>query len=387
MAAIQNDRDLLLQAASPRVVPIPIPMDQIDGLDDALGGLDGRITAQGTAINSLLNNTRDLIVYATATTFVGSGATTPASVTLTAVRKNELAGAVSWSVTAGAATLTPDGDTCLVSGASVTGNSVTIRARIVAGGANYDAFVTLTRLGSLAGQQYVNLTNQVTGQLANGNVSGLGALALLNVVNLNTQTVGALNGQTQVTNLGDLAYANAIAANQIGAGQLAAGVIYAGYITAEQVNAGILTGRQIRTAASGARIEIIPVGSGSSPEIIATDGTTTKFRVSPDSGPQVVWGRATNNQYGVRGTSTAANSGAGVLGESNNTDAAIYAYNSGTGVGLRVNAVSGPDLLLTPRSSVPSTKVKGSIFFHSTKGLCQSDGTSWYAIQDGTVVT
>jgi len=83
----------------------------------------------------------------------------------------------------------------------------------------------------------------VTGQLANGNVSGLGALALLNVVNLNTQTVGALNGATQVTNLGTLAYANAIAANQIGAGTLAAGVVYAGTINADQVNAGSFSGK------------------------------------------------------------------------------------------------------------------------------------------------
>ena len=68
-------------------------------------------------------------------------------------------------------------------------------------------------------------------------------MALLNTVNLNTQTTGALNGATQVTNLGTLAYANAIAANQIGAGTLAAGVVYAGTINADQVNAGSFSGK------------------------------------------------------------------------------------------------------------------------------------------------
>ena len=90
----------------------------------------------------------------------------------------------------------------------------------------------------------VNLSSQVTGQLSSGNVTGLGALALLNTVNLSTQTTGALNGQTQVTNLGSLAYANAIAANQIGAGTLAAGVIYAGTINADKINAGSFSGKE-----------------------------------------------------------------------------------------------------------------------------------------------
>ena len=67
---------------------------------------------------------------------------------------------------------------------------------------------------------------QVAGQLAMGSVTGYGALALLNKVSLNTDVVGALNGATQVTNLGTLAYASAIAAEQIGAGQLAAGVAH-----------------------------------------------------------------------------------------------------------------------------------------------------------------
>src|SRR5690606_33613986 len=112
----------------------------------------------------------------------------------------------------------------------------------------------------------INLTSQVTGALAAGSVTGLGALALLNTVNLNSQVTGALNGLTQVTNLGNLAYVNGLAANQIGAGTLAAGVVYAGTVNAANVNGGsfagksftggTFTGSVFRTAASGARVEI-----------------------------------------------------------------------------------------------------------------------------------
>ncbi|PVX86484.1 hypothetical protein [Paraburkholderia unamae] len=122
----------------------------------------------------------------------------------------------------------------------------------------------VTGLGALATLSAVNLATQVTGQLANSSVSGLGALALLNTVNLNTQVSGALNGQTQVTNLGTLAYASSLAANQIGAGTLAAGVIYSGAINANQVNAGTLNGVTMNVgtghSSSGYALEINSAG-------------------------------------------------------------------------------------------------------------------------------
>src|SRR5690606_22154207 len=152
------------------------------------------------------------------------------------------------------------------------------------------------------------------GSLAAGNVSGLGALALLNTVNLNTQTTGALNGLTQVTNLGNLAYANAIAANQIGAGTLAAGVIYAGVINADQVNAGVFTGLTFRTATSGARIEIS--GANNTLTVYNSSGVET-VRLSP-TGSGAAWTRF----------------------ESPSSLPAIYAVNSGTGVGVQITARS-----------------------------------------------
>lgn len=228
MSAIVNDRDLLLQAAPVRFVAPTIPIEQVEGLPDALEA------ARGIRIN------------ASADTFIsnGAGGTNPATITLTAVLGG-LTGTVSWSVVAGSATLTPSGNTCVVNGASVLGYSVTVRAQLTSGSTTHEAQYTLNKLGALSAQETVNLNTQVTGQLAAGNITGLGALALLNTVNLNTQTTGALNGMTQVTNLGTLAYANAIAANQIGAGTLAAGVIYTGSLSANQITTGTMSADRI----------------------------------------------------------------------------------------------------------------------------------------------
>lgn len=228
MATIQNDRDILLQAAAVRVVPVPIPISQVTGLQSSL--------------NTLSDQTKRITISAPSNNFYGLVAgTTPASITLTASLQGGLTGTVTWSVASGTATLTPSGNTCAVAGGTIVGTSVTVRAAI--GG--YEALYTLSRLGAVAGNAYVNLASDVTGALAAGNVTGLGALALLNTIDLNTQTTGALNGATRVTNLGTLAYANAIAANQIGAGTLAAGVIYAGTLNAENLTGTTISGKTL----------------------------------------------------------------------------------------------------------------------------------------------
>jgi hypothetical protein len=64
--------------------------------------------------------------------------------------------------------------------------------------------------------------------LSSGRISGLGALASANVVNLATQAVGQLNGATQVTNLGQLAYANVVTAEAIVAGSFTGKVFTGG---------------------------------------------------------------------------------------------------------------------------------------------------------------
>ena len=232
MAYIQNDRDILLQAAAVRVVPVLIPIEKVEGLGDVISDINTDISSVGSLASGIRITSTD-----TAFTRGSGGATTPASIALTA-QLIGIQGTVTWSIVAGSATLAPSGNTCNIAGSSVSGYSVTVKATLGA----YSAQMTITKMGALSAQDTVNLSSQVTGQLASGNVTGLGALALLNTVDLNTQTVGALNGQTQVTNLGTLAYANAIAANQIGAGTLAAGVIYAGTINADKITGNTITG-------------------------------------------------------------------------------------------------------------------------------------------------
>lgn len=375
MATIQNDRDVLLQAASPRVVPVPIPISQVTGLTGALGDINTTLSTQNSQISSALNNTKDIIITASSTVFSGSSTgTTPSTITLTATLKNGLSGTVTWSVIAGSITITPSGNTCVLTGASMSSQSVTIRARLVSGN-TYDAFVTVAGLGKLAAQNAVDLTSQVTGQLATGNITGLGALALLNTVNLNTQTTGALNGATQVTNLGTLAYANAIAANQIGAGTLAAGVIYAGTINADKINAGsfsgkeftggVFTGSQFRTAVSGRRVEINNPSTGPDAiELYNTTGSTPRirFNANPFSGSWMYGESYANPTLTLRQSGGGGSSGDGSV-------APILVLD---------NQNNCTHIRMTPISSFPpGASVFGDIVMHSTHGLCGYNGSTW----------
>ncbi len=348
MAAIQNDRDIILQATSPRVIPVKIPIDRVEGLPQAL---------------------KRLRINSSATTFIGSTTTNPSTITLTAQKLGGLEGSVTWTVISGTATLTSSGDVATVRGSSVVGSSVSIQARVTIDGVNYEAQTTLSKLGSLASEEQVDLTTQVTGQLASGNVTGLGALALLNKVDLNTQTTGALNGQTQVTNLGTLAYANAIAANQIGAGTLAAGVVYAGTIDADKINAGsfsgktfsggVFTGSVFRSGAAGERAEI-----GNS---VAGFSTSNLTFYGPGGGYSTV--------ISTRGSLFRPPSAVqpGVT-------ASVHVEYNNIHHGLKLVQLSGltkcPMQFENPTTNLPSP-VNGGVFMHSTHGLCISNGTQW----------
>ena len=325
MAAIQNDRDLLLQAASPRVVPIPTTIDEIPGLAAALKSI--RITASDTV-------------------FVGtSGVPTPATITLTAMKINGLTGPVAWQVIAGAATIAQSGDTCVVTGSTVTGRTVTIRARVADGGQNYDAQIVLTRLGSLSGQEAVNLATQITGQLANGNVSGLKALALLDSV--------SLSNPIQV--VGDLA------ASRIGVGQLAAGVVYAGTVNVENLIGTNISGKNL----VGTDFIYIAGFANTAPLVMQKVGNDEVrftmrgfFDVGRTDG-QGGFNIATNGNLS-HGSITLGSS-ASFLGSSFRVSAEAVTYanldvNRTTGVTLRHNAINLQDAAGTPRLTVTTAR-------------------------------
>lgn len=77
MAAIQNARDLLLQATSPRMIPYTIPIAQVEGLPAALA------TATSAA--------QRLALRTSAAVFFN---TSPSSATLTATREGGLTGTI-----------------------------------------------------------------------------------------------------------------------------------------------------------------------------------------------------------------------------------------------------------------------------------------------------
>lgn len=344
MAAIRNARDVLLQAATPRVEPIPIPIDRIDGLTGHLDAIDADIGALGGEVSHLMNTSMDVLIRVNRTALTPSN-----SATLTVVRKNGATGDAVWSVFAGTATLSGSGDSRTVAGSSVSGTSTTIK--VVVG--NKEAYITLDKLGALSAANSVNLATQVTGTLASGNISGLGALALLSSVNLSTQVTGSLNGRTQVANLGAFAYADTVAANAIGAGQLAAGVIYAGNITADQVTAGTFTGRSFRTAEAGKRFEIYVTGNDAH-----------GFRLFDSAGVATVWA-------GVTGFSAST---------AESLSAAVKAYNS-TGPGITTGSGSGSAIVLTPTSAMPVTRPAGGLAYHTTHGFIFCNGSKWQALK------
>lgn len=384
MAAIVNDRDLLLQATNPRFIPPEIDPSLIPGYEDALEDIEDlqdEVDQLGLAIDNVMNTSSSFFIRASGLVFTRlSGTTTPSTITLTAERGSGLVGGVvTWSVVAGSATLSASsGNSTVVTGSTVAGRSVTIRARLIVDGKIHDAYVVLTRLGQVAAGDVINLSNQVTGSLASGNVSGLGALALLNTVDLNTQTTGALNGLTQVTNLGSLAYANAIAANQIGAGTLAAGVVYAGSINANQVQAGsfegktftggTFTGGTFQTSATGHRIEILGVSNRLT---FFSSGSRKVEMTTLSSGGQ---------PFEIKGSG-----GIGATRITNNPGRALEVIGAGGEAAVFQTSVGETPVVINPSASLPTTRHYGGLCFYNG-WLCFSDGNHWYR-SDGQQLT
>ena len=190
MATIKHARTLALQATSPRVVAVALPTNVTVDLSN---------TSQ--ALNNLPSYSRvtGLTPLATQSTLANGGGYLTGFGSVSS--QNSLA----------------------FGGAYLTGFGAVASQASLAYGGSY-----LTGFGVLASQSTVNLASQITGSLANSNVSGLGALALLGSV--------ALDGAYVTNNL---------AANRIGAGTIAAGVIYAGDVAASQITSGYIAAARI----------------------------------------------------------------------------------------------------------------------------------------------
>lgn len=377
MATIQNERDKLLQSAATRFIPPTIPTSQVDGLDGWMGDVDDALDGIGQDIAHLMNTSAAFSIRASGLVFTNtSGTTTPSTITLTAARGQGLTGGtVNWSIFAGSATLsTATGESTVVTGSTVSGRSVTVRARLTISGVNHDAYVTITRLGAIAASNVVSLTSQVTGQLASSNVSGLGALAILNTVDLNTQVTGALNGLTQVTNLGNLAYANAIAANQIGAGTLAAGVIYAGNIDANKITSGSFAGKTF-TGGTFTGGTFTSQATGRRVVIDADD-----ISLYPASGGRTLISSVSGGGITINTSS----SGSNLSVSANSFSSPGITVASPGNVGIQISAGDAA-LRLTQVPSLPASRASGGVCFYSG-WLCFANGSHWYR-SDGTQLT
>ena len=199
----------------------------------------------------------------------------------------------------------------------------------------------VTGLGTLAGQNSVNLSTQVVGYLSSGSVTGLGALAALSTVDLSSAFV-----------VGNLA------ANKIGAGTLAAGVIYAGAISADQIDTGSLTAITVDTSsylrAYGSSPTIVNLGYNSFYPTVFGDSTRTLGVgvLGNSSGGPGVLGRTTNSgNSGVVGWGLAAGAN-GVYGQSN----------SSTGAGVRaVNSDNGPALAVVGKMTISDSTLVANL--------------------------
>ena len=113
MATVVNTRDVLLLAASPRL---------------------------------LWTGVRGVSVVANTTSFkVVSGSPTPSSITLTATL-NGVNGSVVWSVPFGTATLSPSGTSCTLIYSNMTSSVITVRATVTDNGIPWSANITLTKV-------------------------------------------------------------------------------------------------------------------------------------------------------------------------------------------------------------------------------------------------
>lgn len=124
MATIVNDIDVLLQAATTRILPVTLPP------------------------TVLIPAVKALSVKASAGMFLiaANGAATPSSITFTATLA-QISGTVSWSVTAGTATLTGiSGTTATLTAANMTSTTATIQASVTDSGTTYTATVTVARV-------------------------------------------------------------------------------------------------------------------------------------------------------------------------------------------------------------------------------------------------
>lgn len=166
MATIVNARDVLLQAAAERVLPVTLP----DNVSVP--------TANVIGLPELAENAKGLFLRSSSQVFQISkaGANSPGQITFNPLLRN-IVGTISWSVTpANAATLTSgSGSSKVLAFANMSQDVVTIKASVVSDGTTYEDEITIVKLREGSDSITGLLTNESVTVPAdpNGNVASL----------------------------------------------------------------------------------------------------------------------------------------------------------------------------------------------------------------------
>lgn len=422
MAAIQNDRDVLLQAAAVRVVPVTTP-----------------------ELDAIIAATKGVKILAPSNVFQVSagGVASPSSITMTAeITLLSIAGptaTMAWDVFAGTATLTGSGTARTLTAANMASKSVTIRARVQEGIGEpvYTAYWTIAKtadgiggLPGLDGQRgsitaFGTLSNLVAypgrsagkARWAAGSASSSNATTADNAArNVIWQFLGnagsapsdahlRLGDTVTLTNSGQTVSATGYwtgAAWDTPGTVIDGNLLVGGNVSGQEFTGGIFTGGAFRTAPSGPRAQLEATGTDAH-SLVFYNGVGSGFSLKIDSSGRIVayaggTGFTADFQSiagsAVRGVTPGA--GTGVLGQANATGTGVWGESglangvvgqaNATGAGGYFKSTSGPAIRMAAVTSLPTTKPAGSLCYHSTHGLCFSDGTNWSKLT-GTTVT
>lgn len=157
MATIVNARDMLLQAASPRVIPVTLPPN-VSVPPENVPGLPAYFDAA-----------KQVVLTASSQVFQipKVGAISPTSITLTANLKN-ITGTPTFTVIAGTATLNPSGNTATINPASMTTQTVQVQVSVTFNSVTYTDVMTICKVAE--GADGTNGLNAVVGLLTNESV-------------------------------------------------------------------------------------------------------------------------------------------------------------------------------------------------------------------------
>lgn len=415
MAAIQNARDVLLQAAPVRLVMVPIDPTLIPGLPETIGAVRGvKLTAPSNVFQ-----------------IAAGGAASPASITITATL-TLVAAATVWDVVAGTAVLTGTGNSRTVTATTMTSNSVTVRVRVQeVGGPVYTGYWTIAKTAD--GANGANGANGAPGE--RGSLTAFGTLSNLvayparasgrarwaagsasepNAVTADTaarnviwQRLGnsgsapsnahlRLGDTVTLTNTGQTVSATGYwtgAAWDTPGTVIDGNLLVGGNVSGQEFTGGVFTGGAFRTAASGRRLQMEASGGDAHALVFYNGGGGAGFNLRLTSDGQA-YAITSDTGYAMRAENFVGGgvqgytlgSGAGVWGESGNGVGVAGRATGASGVGGVFESVQGAAIRLNPRAAVPVQRNAGSFCVVDGKP-CFADGTHWWELTLGTRLT